>query len=335
MSSFSLGDLAQTFMLQRRGAALKMDMARLNEEVATGQVSDIKSVLAGNVSYLADIENDLKSLEGYGIATSEATQFSQAMQTALEHIQSSTSNLGTTLLTRSTSAIEPILDQFSSEAQSEMETLVNALNTKSAGRALFAGSATDQQALANADTILAAVRVATAGATNPQDIIDAANTWFDDPAGFTAEIYTGSNESLAPLRLGKGESVSLQHKANDQVFRNALKHVAIAAIAGDDSFNLSIESRRELLTETGNSLIDAHGALTAASATVGTAQARIDALATRNSTEENALLIAKGALVQSDPFEAATELEAVQFQLQSLYAITARMSDMSFVNFIR
>lgn len=335
MSSFSLGDLAQTFMLQRRGAALKTDMARLNQEVATGQVGDIKSVLAGNVAYLSDIEKDLTSLAGYNIATSEATQFSEAMQTALERMQSSASSLGTTLLTRSTSAIEPILDQFSTEARSELETIVSALNTKSAGRALFAGNATDQQALADVETILTSVRAAAAGASNPQDIIDAASAWFDDPAGFSAVVYTGSDESLAPLRLGKDEAVSLQLTANDKIFRDTIKHVAIAAIAGDDNFGLSIEKRRVLLTETGGSLFNAQGTLTAASATVGTAQARIDALATRNSTEENALLIAKGVLVQADPFEAATELEAVQFQLQSLYAITARMSDMSFVNFIR
>ncbi|MEP1962788.1 flagellin [Tateyamaria sp.] len=335
MSSFSLGDLAQTFMLQRRGAALKTEMARLNEEVATGQVSDIKSVLAGNVAYLSDLENDLTSLAGYNIATSEATQLSEAMQTALERMQSSASSLGTTLLTRSTSAIGPVLDQFSTEALSELETIVSALNTKSAGRSVFAGSATDQQALAGVDAILSGVRAATAGATNPQDIIDAASAWFDDPAGFTADIYTGSDDGLAPFRLGKGEAVSLQLTASDEVFLDTLKHVSIAVIANDDTFGLSIESRRQLLTNTGGSLFNAQGTLTAASAKVGSAQARIDALATRNSTEENALLIAKGALVQADPFEAATELEAVQFQLQSLYAITARMSDMSFVNFIR
>lgn len=335
MNSFSLGDLAQTFMLQRRGAALKIEMARLNEEVATGQVSDIKSVLDGNVAYLVDIENDLTSLAGYRIATSEATQFSDAIQTALERLQSSTSTLGTTLLTRSSTAVEPILDQFSAEAHSELATIVGALNTQSAGRALFAGNATDQQALAGVDTILTGLRTATAGASTVQDIIDAADLWFDDPAGFGSDIYMGSDTDLEPLRLGKGETVTLQLSADDPVLRDTIKNAAIAAIAGDASFGLDVEARRSLLTEAGNNLVSAQGSLTAIRATVGSAQARIESLATRNSTEENALLIAKGALVRADPFEAATELEAVQFQLQSLYAITARMSDMSFVNFIR
>ena len=66
MVSYGLGDLAQNFLLQRRGAALKTEMTRLNEELASGRISDVKSALAGNVSYLSDnsvvrttaVEND-------------------------------------------------------------------------------------------------------------------------------------------------------------------------------------------------------------------------------------------------------------------------------------
>lgn len=335
MNSFSIGDMAHTFMLQRRGAALKTDMARLNEELATGQVSDIKSVLAGNVGYLADIESDLKSLQGYRIATTEAAQFSEAVQTALERINSSAGKLGTTFLTMSSNAVGPILEQFSSEARTEMESIVSALNTRTGGRALFSGAATDQRAIADVDTILAGLRSATAGLTNPQDIIDAADLWFDDPAGFEATAYTGGSTSMAAFRLGKGEEVQMSLTANDAVFRDTLKHVALAAMAGDGPVVLSNDAHRMILEDSGRKLFSSQGALTVASAKTGSAQARIDALATRNATEESALLIAKSALVQVDPYEAATELEAVQFQLQSLYAVTARMSDLSFVNFIR
>lgn len=335
MNSVSLGDLAQTFMLQRRGAALKADLARLSEELSTGQVSDIKSVLSGNVSYLTDIENDLKSLQGYGIATSEAVQFSDAMQNALERMGATVGNLGTTLLTKSGGAIGPILDQFSAEAESDLTTLVSSLNTNSAGRSLFSGSATDQPALAEVSDILAGLRAATAGATSAQEIRDAADMWFDDPIGFEATAYTGAPNAIEPFRLAKDETVSLQLTANDTVFRDAIKQVAIAAIAADASFGLSTDERRSLLQDTGAALFNVQGSLTATQANVGSAQARIDELVTRNATEENALLMAKGALVQADPFETATELEAVQFQLQSLYATTARMSELSFLNYIR
>lgn len=333
MNSFSLGDLAQTFMLQRRGAALKAEMARLNEEVATGQVSDIKSVLDGNVAYLTDIERNLKSLQAYRVATSEAAQFTDAVQLSLERIDTSVGSLGATLLTKSANAIAPILDQFAKEAESELATIVSALNTTSAGRALFGGNATDQSPVEGVEPILTGLRVAVAGLTSTQDIIDAADLWFNDPAGFTAVVYNGGDSTLEPFRLGNGETVSSPWTANDPILRDTLKNVALAAIS--DDIILNDDTRRALLQDTGGALIKSQGELVTIRANVGTVQARIDALTTRNATEESALLIAKGALVRADPFDAATELEAVQFQLQSLYAITARMSDMSFVNFIR
>jgi flagellar hook-associated protein 3 FlgL len=228
-----------------------------------------------------------------------------------------------------------VLDQLSVDAGAELASLVSALNANTAGRALFAGNATDQPALADASVILNGLRAATAGAATPQDITAAADLWFSDPAGFAAIAYKGSDTDIAPLRLGDGETVSLRMTANDQVFRDMIKQVALATIASDASFALNSEDRSALLSETGRDLLESQGNLTAARANVGSAQARIDVLATRNSTEETALLYAKGALLQADPYEAATELEAVQFQLQSLYAITARMSDLSFVNFIR
>lgn len=335
MNSFSLGDLAQTFILQRRGAALQANMTRLNEELATGKVSDIKSVLAGNVSYLADIERDLKTLSGYKVATIEATQFTETAQLALSRIDESVTNISASLLTMSPNAAGPVLDQFSSQAKVEMATIISALNTSTAGRALFAGSATNQQALEDIEVILSGLRVATAGATSPQDIMVAANSWFNDPAGFQSTAYRGSDASITPFRLAEAETMNVQMTAKDSVFRNILRDVAVATIASDSALGLSADDRRSLLQDAGQGLFRTQNELTATRANTGLAQSRIDELATRNAAEENALNMAKNALIQVDPYEAATELEAVQFQLQSLYTITARMSDMSFVNFIR
>jgi len=335
MSSMSLGDLAQTFVLQRRGAALKAEMTRLNEELATGQVSDVKSVLAGNVSYLADIESDLNTLSAFQIATSEAAQFTGSVQAALEHIDTGAGTLGTALITAASSAVGGVLDQMSTDAEAEMANIVSALNTSTGGRSIFAGTASDRPALANADVILAGARAAAAGATSPSDLQAALNQWFNDPAGFRSTAYLGSDTDIAPFRLNEQDEVKVQLTADDKVFRDILKNVTMAAIASDTSFSFTPEQQRSVLTEAGGALLESQGALTATRANVGAAEARIDTFETRNSTRKTALEFAKGALLQADPYETATELEAVQFQLESLYTITARMSGLSLVNFVR
>ena len=60
MTGVSLGDFAQSFMLQRRGVSLRAELTKLSGEMSTGQVSDVREVLAGNVSFLADMERDLR-----------------------------------------------------------------------------------------------------------------------------------------------------------------------------------------------------------------------------------------------------------------------------------
>ncbi|WP_299555795.1 flagellin [uncultured Tateyamaria sp.] len=335
MNSYGLGDLAQTFMLQRRGAAIKADMVRLTEELASGQVSDVKSVLAGNVGYLSDIESDLRNLSAYKVAGTEAAQFASSVQNALDHMDAGVSQLSTDLLTVAASAIGPVLDQMSAAAESELRSLVSALNTSSAGRSIFAGAATDQPALASSDVILADLRAAIAGNTTPSDIEAAVDQWFDDPAGFRASAYTGSNTSIAPFQLAEDEKVAVDLKADDQVFRDLFKGVTLAAVAADNGLNLSAEDRRALLETAGINLFETKAQLTATQGNLGAAEARIDTVATRNAARDTSLRLAKSALLKADPYDTATQLEAVQFQLQSLYTITSRMSDLSLVNFIR
>ncbi|WP_299651275.1 flagellin [uncultured Tateyamaria sp.] len=335
MSSFGLGDLAQTFLLQRRGAALKADMTRLNEELTTGQVSDVKSVLAGNVSYLSDIEGDLRTLSGYKVAGTEAAQYASSAQTALSRIDASATNLSSALLTIASNTVGPVLDQMSADAESEMTAIVSALNTSSAGRSLFAGAATDRAALNSADTILADLRAAIAGNTTPSDISTAVDQWFDDPAGFSASAYVGSDASIAPFQVSEDEQVAVDLKANDAVFRDLIKGAAMAAIAADDSLGLDGVEQQELLSIAGRDLFSAKDDLIATRGALGAAEARIDTIATQNAARDTSLQFAKGALLQADPYDTATQLEAVQFQLQSLYTITSRMSGLSLVNFIR
>lgn len=335
INATSFGDLAQSFSLQRRGAALKTEMARLNEELTSGQVSDVKSVLAGNTSYLAGIENDLRVLDGYRVAGAEAGQFADAMQLALDRIQTASSNYSQDLLVTAQNASGQVLDQFAEDARSELETIVSALNTTVGGRTVFAGTATNQNPLADVDTILTGLQTALTGATSVDDVMAMTDVWFADPAGFAATAYQGSDTSLAPFRLGEGETVALSTTANDAALREVIKVVALAGMADDGSLSLSSDQKRELLSRAATDLLSAQTDLTAIRASVGASQERISQIESRNSAERTSLEFAKGALLGADPYETATKLEEVQFQLQALYTVTARMSDLSLVNFIR
>lgn len=335
MSAFSIGDLAQSLMLRRHGVNLKSELTRLSEELVTGQVSDTKTALAGTVSYLTDIENDMRKLDGYGVAAAEAGQFAESMQLALERAQNVSSDFSTTLLTASASTMGQVLNQVVIDATNELASVVSALNTSVGGRSLFSGSATHQPALADVQTIIDGLRLATAGALTPEELITAADVWFDDPAGFAATAYSGSSNDLEPFRLSEGDTVAVQYTADDVAFRDIIKSIAVAAVANDVAYGFDTTAKRDLLARTGTDLYESQTGLIAVRADVGSSQERIDVLRSRHAAERTSLELAKSALLQADPYETATKLEEVQFQLQSLYTVTARTSDLSLVNFIR
>ena len=335
MSSISLGDMAQSFIFQKRSAQLRTEMTRLSDELASGQVSDPKSVLGGNFSYLADIERDMRGLEAYKIAGAEAEQFASGAQASLERVQLAVSDLSNDLLSvaSSTSAISRA--QGAVDARGQLDVIVNALNATVAGRSLFSGTATQTVPLVDSATLMTSLEAAVAGATTSGGLIAAAQTWFNDPAGFEAVAYQGATTDLAPFRLSQSESVTMDIRADDPQLRDAIMYAAIAAISDSPAISLALEERTDLLNAAGVSLLATQQDVVGLRSRVGTAESRIDTLNTRNAAEAVSLDFARKQLLEADPFDTATALENVQFSLQSLYTVTSRSADLALVNFLR
>ena len=70
-------------------------------------------------------------------------------------------------------------------------------------------------------------------------------------------------------------------------------------------------------------------------AEIGSAQAHIENASARNAAEKTALEISRNELVAVDPYETATRLEAVRNQLDTLYALTVRMSRLSLAEYMK
>lgn len=331
MTAVSLGDLAQSFMLRQRNSALKQDMNRLTTELATGQVADVRKVLAGNYSYLTDIERKTDALAGYKVATSEVTHFASTMQTSLGRLSGLTETLSSSLLTVRITANAA---DTPAEAKATLQSMISTLNTDIAGRYMFSGTATDQAPLVDAETLLNELRTAIGGASTPADIMAAAETWFAAPTGYAALAYRGASDPLAPFAISQTESVTLDVRATEPSIGKMLRLAAVAALADDPAFGLDAASQTELHTRAGEEMFEAQDDITTLRASVGFTEARIDTVAARNEAELTGLSFAKAALLEVDPFEAATQLEEVQFQLQSLYSVTVRMSQLSLVNFL-
>lgn len=334
MSSVSLGDLSLSFMMQKRSVALRQDLARLTNELSSGRVADVREILSGNHSYLSGLERSLTVLDGYAVANTEAAYFTAAMQASLDRVQDSSGQLGIDLIMASGGPVGVIAGSPAENARTQLDSIINALNSSIAGRSMFAGTTTDGPALEDANTLLTNLLPVLSGLTTPQDIVAAADAWFADPAGFDALVYAGSTTALAPFVLSDTENVSLDVRANDLALKEILKNTAVAALADDFTLGLSVTDQSELYGIVGLGLQSGQDQLTDLRSRIGMVEARIEKISVRNQSEMTTTEYARNALLEADPFETATRLDSVQFQLQSIYSVTVRNSQLSLVNFL-
>lgn len=335
MSFYSLGDMASSFVLRRQNVNLNSELARLAQEMSSGQTADIPRHLKGNYSHLGDIERSLRINEGFATAATEASVFTGAMQAALENVQNITMDMSADLLQASTTNLPQAYTGASNAAKGNLGTIISALNTTTAGRSLFAGARTDARPLISANDLISELRTAVAGDTTLSGILATVDAWFNDiGGGFETTGYEGSTTGMSPFLVGEGETVDLDLRADDPAIRDLLKNTAIAALAGDETLAYSHELQAQLLETAGESLMTGQADITGIRVDLGYAEARIEESTTRLSAEKTSLDIARNNLLGVDLYETATQMEAVQIQLEGLYTATVKLTQLSLVNYI-
>lgn len=335
MNVTSFGDLAQTLLLRSRTTTLKNSIKTMTDELASGQVSNVSARLGGDFGYLADIDNSLIRLQSYTVAGNEAGLFLSSTQSRLELVQENVSELSDSLMSAVPTNLASVQDQLVAQASGRLETVIATLNGSIAGQSIFAGVSTDAIPLESAETLLNALRTELTGQTTAADVRAAAQAWFDDPAGFKATMYTGSDDPLEPIEVGPGERVSMTVRADDQVFRDVMMNFALTALVSDPTLALGHGVRNDIMLEAGIELLGVQDNLSSLRGAIGFTEARVEDAQVRNSAAKTSLESSRTTLLEADPFDTAIRLEDAQFRLESLYSVTVRTSQLSLVNFLR
>lgn len=335
MSILSVGDLANTYQLRRLSVALKTDLAKLGQELATGRKSDLGANLSGDFGPVAAIERSISALNAYRTANSEAAHFLEVAQLSLDHVQTMGRELSTGLLTASGARDRAMIEASAEDARQKFESAVGKLNASAAGRTVFSGAATDGPALADGAEMLTALSATVAGALTANDVSAAVDAWFDVGGGFESVGYIGSQNSLGPMAIADGETLGYPLRADATEIRETLKGLALAALVAEGVLPGDVAQQAELFSHAALHLINADGELSNLRAEIGAAQGRVEAARVRNASEASAHELALGALVSADPYETATALQAVHGQIETLYTVTARIAGLRFSDYMR
>ncbi|WP_128514652.1 flagellin [Tabrizicola thermarum] len=333
MMRVSVGDASLTNVLARQGADLRGQVQRASQEIASGKHADIGLALRGDFSPLLAIDASLARLAAFKATTADAAFHTAAQQSSITGLSKLASGISTQLLGVTDVATPAQINTLAADARGRLGSAISLLNTQASGRAVFAGQATDVVPLGSADDLLAALETAAAGATTAGQVAAAVATWFANPLGYGA-FYQGS----APLTgspIAPGEQADLSTTAMDPAIRDTLAGLATAALLDRGMLAGNPEERARLAVIAGQSLTGSEEARITLSARIGTVEAQIEAARTRNSAEETSLGILRSDIGSVDPYEAATRLETVRAQLESLYLVTARVSRLSLTEYLR
>lgn len=335
MYSQSIGDQTRAFQMARSNNQLKTQMDRLVAELSSGRIKDVSEAVNADFTELGSIEATLSRLDAYAVSLAETGAHVLAAQTVLGAVQDISSGLGPSFLLAGNTANPTQIHTAATDARQNLETVVSMLNTQVSGRSLFAGVATDRQALASSDEILENVRISLAGVSTAEDVVGVVNAWFENGGGFENLIYLGSQTPLGDRSIGPGETAGMPPPATDPAIKDVLKGLVLGALAAEGLPGLDIQGNTRLVQEAGTALLTAEGGLSNLRASIGATEAQIEGATARSVAERSALSLVRNGILASDPYQAASELEQISSQLETLYAMTSRLSRLSLADYLR
>lgn len=336
MSYVTSGDAARFSAFGQDVARLKTELQRLSSELGSGRTEDIGLAVAGDFTALSDVRRGLRLNESFLLGLSNAAVAAGARQSALDRLAAELDNAGPELLAVVSNGRSSELSRRLADAPDRLEAAVATMNTRLGGQSLFAGSAPDRPALADAATILDALRPIASAAPDAATAIAEIDTWFQDPGGgFETTGYLGGDPDGATVYLGEGQRTRHGISAAETGIRTALAGLAMAALAAEGSLPPTEGAQAELARAAAERMMNGEAGLVDIRARLGVAEGRIEDARVRVEATRTGLQLEEARLTDADPFEVATDLETVRRQLESMYVLTARLSDLSLTTYLR
>lgn len=338
MTIHSVGDQARALVLQNQTTRLRDRLQVLTGEMSSGIVADRVDRVSGDTSLLNHYESQIELLTHYQRAGAEAGAIASATQDVLSALKEESAGFSNALLSTAAEEATVFVPLRAVEARGLFNSAIGRLNTEIAGLHLFSGQNSDTAPLVDAETILGELQLLTGGLTTASQVETAISDWFDalpGAGGYLDFAYRGTIDQPRQAQLSADRSISFATSAASPVIRDLLKSLAIAAVADSGTLATNGSERLQLIQRAGAAIRSNEVAVLDEMGRVGL----LEALAERFDTEHaHALAVAqigRSRLVTADPYQTSVALQEVETQMQTLYALTARLSKLRLVDYLR
>ncbi|GAA6209903.1 flagellar hook-associated family protein [Cognatishimia sp. WU-CL00825] len=334
-------------------------LQRAGHELATGKRAD----LFGDMGSRAAIAFSMRTLEdntqAYMLSNKLLDNKLQTMLDSIDGIRESVSDVTTTaLLSKDEKSNSTFVLQ--TQARAAIEAILGGLNGSYNGEFMFGGTASNTPPLnrwseANAATGLSPEDVLSAVVgTGPTTAAEAASMaaeldqiFASSHSGnpnynFEATFYNGTPEldgSAQPnnrvvARVSQGQQLDYGVQANDQGIRDLLKglsmlaSVDVNAITDEAAYTAWMTTATDALAAGTQGMLDISSSIGFDQQIVERANDRLSDLSILQRTQI-------ATIEDADPYEAATRVSNMETQLQASYTVSARLSGLSILNYLR
>lgn len=327
---------------------MQADLAANQTELSSGVYADLGVQLAGRTGESVSLQADSSMLKTILDTNSAVVARLGVTQTSLAGMQSGAQNLLNALIESNGAASTTATIQVS--AKNDLKGLISSLNTTSDGSFIFAGINSNVQPITDyygtSATNKSAVDAAFLNAfgipqisTATSSISPGAMQAFLD--GAFSNLFQGpswtqtwSSAATKPLTNQISPSVTAETSvsANEPAFQKLAQAYTMVADLG--SANLQPATNQVVSLAAQKLLSSAIGLLTDMQANVGATQSAVTKAGGEMSLQIDLLSTQIGDLENVNTYEASTRITNLQTQIETAYALTSQLHDLSLVKFL-
>ena len=332
-------------------------MLRAEQEGATGRHADPFAALVSRSIEALNTRTVYDRTEGQIESNTLLQNRLDLMATTLGNVREAAQDVLTMAITNTdASSADPKFLQET--ARDAYDTIVSFLNTSYNGKSMFGGVDSDRSpmnswnqvdgttGLSPSDVMSGLVGGGLTSGADAAAKLAEIDAIFNGTPSDPATAYEDTFFNGTPLQSGGTTNprlnatiddnldISYGVQANDPGFRDMMRGLAMLA-STDPAEITDADAYESWVGAAAGALGSGVNAVLASEARTGSMQKLVEDANDRLSAKREVLSLHISSLETVDPYEAATRLTSAQTQLQASYAVTARLSELSFLNFMR
>ncbi|MCO6187106.1 flagellar hook-associated family protein [Rhizobium sp. L1K21] len=330
-------------------SSAQAQLIKAQKEIATGTFADRGVSLGWETGRSINLSTDVNRIQTLMDSNAIVDDRLQGSQAAMTSIEGNMQTVRDALLALSGSQDQTLLKTAVQTTTNAIESFIAAGNTSANGEYLFAGINTDVKPLADYDAASAAKATFDSNfttffgfpptSTQVNTITAAQMDTFI--TGTLEPLYTGAqwntdwstaSDTNMQTRISTAETVTTSTNANEDGFRM----FALGGVIAKELLALDIGADvRQVVSENAISYINAGiTGINAQRTAIGLSQERLSAANDTLSSQKNIIESSFKKLIEVDAYEASTLVNALKTQVETSYTLTARIQQLSLVNYL-